>query len=342
MRTKSQKLRHLRIHPSQRMRQSQRRNLAQPRALANPHKTRAPVALLVQRHHQRPLKRRCVIRAGRVAQMMIQRRNTSVRRPCHLPHDAHIIQLAPQLPRSLVHEISAGNRRKWRQPRPKRSLPLPRPPRTARNRHMPHVTPTDPSALQAITNRLARNSFYRPRTRQFALFHRRHNPGITQQRRRRIVPHRGNSQNVHARSLHANDWQNDQDRKEQREEGVVTKISRRLPTPPQIPTHATGANRATIGYASTVRAAPAKSTAAGSNKRATIFSKPRRANIRSTIASPDRSANPPACCNHPAENHAANAAATNADPARVAIYAAHRSTRHSKSPPPRPKPRGIR
>ena len=167
---------------------------------------------------------------------MIERRDSSFRRARHLPHDAHIIQLAPQLARSLVHKVAAGNRRQRRQPRAKRSLPLPRPPRTARNRHMRHVAPADSRALQTIANRLARNPFDRPRARKFAFFHRCHNPGIAQQRRRRIVSHRGQSQNVHARCLHAKKSRNLEEPTEQHRKGTAARksLQQNQPAPPQI------------------------------------------------------------------------------------------------------------
>src|ERR1700691_1668010 len=97
MRMEPQKLGHLRVHPSQGMRQSQRGNLAQYAPFTKSDETSPPVALFVERYHQRPLKRRSVKRASPVAQMMIERLDPSVRRASHLPHDAHIIQLAPQL-----------------------------------------------------------------------------------------------------------------------------------------------------------------------------------------------------------------------------------------------------
>src|SRR5580698_1057793 len=128
---------------------------------------------------------------------------------------------------------------------------------------------------------------------------------------------------------------------EKHPEVAARKKSRKQQAPPHSPTRATCAMNATIAHASATRAAPSKSIAAGSNKRATKSSKLHRANIHSMTASPDHSASPPTGCNHPAEIHATTDAAKDANPIPAAISAAKYSTRHSKSPQPRPAPRGI-
>src|SRR5580704_637554 len=135
-------------------------------------------------------------------------------------------------------------------------------------------------------------------------------------------------------------WEEEQPEEKHRE-AAATKKSRKQQAPPHNPTRATCATNATIAPASTDRAAPSKSIAVGSNKRATKSSTLHRANIRSTTASPDHSANPPAGCNHPAEIHATSDAAKGANRVHAAISVAKYWTRHSKSPQPRPAPRGI-
>src|SRR3984885_4638925 len=104
--TKPQKLGHLRIHPSQGMRQSQRGNLAQSGPFTQSDETSPPVALFVERYHQPPLKRRSVKRASPVAQMMIERFFLMIRRPPKSPLYPYTIHFRSHLRRSVGGETS--------------------------------------------------------------------------------------------------------------------------------------------------------------------------------------------------------------------------------------------
>ena len=168
----------------------------------------AAVALLVQREHQGAVGRRRVEGARGMAQMMFEVQHAQVRRfPEHV-EQAAVVEFAPQLAERFRLIVAAGNRREGRQLRAHPRLPDPRAQRAAGHGDAFDAAPSGPGALQAKSDRLARNPGGRAPANQFAFLHGGENAIVGEQCGGGIVSEAGKPKDVQACPLFLADRQN--------------------------------------------------------------------------------------------------------------------------------------
>src|ERR1700690_23278 len=132
---------------------------------------------------------------------MVERFNAPFRFSGEITQDTEIVQLASQFAECLIEEITARDGSQRRETGAEKRLAREGAAGAAGNRNAIEGGPINSTAFQAVANRPPGNTFERPRTFEFSLLNGGEDTAVSEERRRGVVAHRREAQDVHAASF---------------------------------------------------------------------------------------------------------------------------------------------